>query len=140
MMGHIHRRSAGDTLALMNQAGLSMAQMVGLHVLIFRGACSVSALAACLRLSPAATSHLVDRLVQAALVERTEDAVDRRSKRLAITEKGRALVQRVQEERARELSAVMSRLSPGVRRSFAEVLERVITELGSIREEKAEQP
>ena len=32
-MSHIHRRSADDTLAVMNAAGLTMAQMVTLHLL-----------------------------------------------------------------------------------------------------------
>src|SRR3954466_15316233 len=73
LMGLVHRRSAGGTLALMNQAGLTMAQMVALYVLDFKGAQSVSTIASFLNLSPAATSHLVDRLVTAGFVGRTED-------------------------------------------------------------------
>ena len=37
MMSHIHRRSADDTLAVMNEAGLTMAQMVALHLLTHLG-------------------------------------------------------------------------------------------------------
>ena len=104
MMTHVHRRSAGDTLAIMTQAGLTMAQLVTLHVLAHRGALSVTRVANLLRLSPAATSHLIDRLFGARLVARTEDPVDCRHKRMAITPAGRTLIERVQEERSAELT------------------------------------
>jgi DNA-binding MarR family transcriptional regulator len=132
MMSHIHRRSAGDTLAMLNDAGLTMAQLVALHVLEHCGTQSVSAIASCLRLSPAATSHLIDRLVVQELVERVEDPVDRRQKRLTITASGRRLIDRVQRERTREMSEVVARLSPEVRGQFSQVLVRVIEELSSL--------
>lgn len=134
-MGHVHRRSAGDTLATINEAGLTMAQFVTLHILAHTAGLSVGAVAGCLRLSPAATSHLLDRLVQAKLVARSEDPDDRRQKRLSITAAGRALIDGVNAERTRELSAVLGRLSADLRRQFAEVLVRVIDEIASIPEE-----
>src|SRR4051794_3485510 len=112
LMTHIHRRSAGDTLAIMNEASLTMPQLVTLHILGHGGPRTVGAIAGCLRLSPAATSHLVDRLVKARLVQRAEAAADRRQKWLAITAAGRTLVERVTDERAREFSQVLGRLSP----------------------------
>jgi DNA-binding MarR family transcriptional regulator len=135
MLGHVHRRSAGDSLALMTEAGLTMPQLVTLHMLAHAGGRSVGNVAGCLRLSAAATSHLLDRLVQAKLVARTEDPEDRRQKRLAITEAGRRLVERVNTERTREVSVVLARLSPALRRQFADVLARVIEELASLPEE-----
>jgi MarR family transcriptional regulator, organic hydroperoxide resistance regulator len=132
LLSHVHRRSAGDSLALMTEAGLTMPQLVTLHMLAHAGARSVGTIASCLRLSPPATSHLVDRLVRAKLVVRTEDTEDRRHKRLAITEGGRSLVQRINSERSREVSVVLARLTPALRRQFAEVLERVVEELASL--------
>jgi DNA-binding MarR family transcriptional regulator len=129
MMSHIHRRSAGDTLAIMNEIGLTMAQLVTLHLLDHAGTRSISAIAACLRLSPAATSHLVDRMHTVALVERIEDPSDRRQKRVSITAAGRRLVDRVQRERSREIAEVVARLSAEVRGQFSRVLVRVIKEL-----------
>src|SRR5260221_13345020 len=73
LMGLVHRRSAGGTLALMNEAGLTMAQMVALYVLDYKGPQSVTAIATFLNLSPAATSHLVDRLGGGGFVGRTQD-------------------------------------------------------------------
>jgi DNA-binding MarR family transcriptional regulator len=132
LMNHVHRRSAGETLAIMNEVGLTMAQLVTLHTLAFGGPRSVSAVADCLRLSPAATSHLIDRLVLSKLVGRTEDPIDRRHKRIDITAAGRTLIDRVQDERAREFSAVLGRLSPAIQRQFAGVLGRVVAELAAL--------
>jgi DNA-binding MarR family transcriptional regulator len=137
LFGHINRRSAGDSLAVMSEAGLSMAQLVTLHLLAHAGGRSVGEIGNRLRLSPAATSHLVERLVQADLVARTEDPSDRRQRRLAITAAGRRLVDRISSERTREVSAVLARLSPSLRRQFADVLSRVIEELAGLPEECA---
>lgn len=131
LMSLIHRRSAGDTLAILNDAGLTMPQLVSLYVLSDMGSASVGTIADCLRLSPAATSHLVDRLVKAGFVGRTEDPNDRRQKRLVITATGAALVRRVYDARTRECASAFSRVSPGVRKSFATALVAVIDELES---------
>src|SRR3954468_21600806 len=82
LLSHVHRRSAGDSLAIMTEAGLTMPQLVTLHMLAHAGGRSVGGIAGCLQLSAAATSHLLERLVQAKLVARTEDPDDRRQKRL----------------------------------------------------------
>ena len=129
MMSHIHRRSADDTLAVMNEAGLTMAQMVALHLLTHLGAVSVSSIAACLKLSPPATSHLVDRMVVAGLVGRTEDPTDRRHKRIAITATGRELIEGTNERRTREFTRVLSSLTGEAQAQFGKALARVVTEL-----------
>lgn len=131
LMGLVHRRSAGGTLALMNEAGLTMAQMVALYVLDFKGPQSVTAIAAFLKLSPAATSHLVDRLVNGGFVGRSEDQSDRRQKRVAITPAGSTLAVRVHQERAREFESALALLSPDLQRQFTRVLGRVVQELRS---------
>lgn len=134
-LGVIHRRAAGDSLAVMSKAGLTMPQLVTLHMLVYEGGRSVGGIARCLRLSAAATSHLIDRLVRAKLVARTEDPGDRRQKKLNITAAGRSLIERLNTERTREISQVLTRLSPTLRQQFGDVLERVIAELASLPEE-----
>jgi MarR family transcriptional regulator, organic hydroperoxide resistance regulator len=129
MMSHIHRRSADDTLAVMNEAGLTMAQMVALHLLTHLGPVSVSSIAACLKLSPPATSHLVDRMVVAGLVGRSEDPTDRRHKRIAITSTGRELIEGTNERRTREFTRVLASLSSDAQAQFGRALGRVVTEL-----------
>jgi DNA-binding MarR family transcriptional regulator len=129
LMGLVHRRSAGGTLALMNQAGLTMAQMVALYILDYLGPQSVTAIASFLNLSPAATSHLVDRLVGAGFVGRTEDQEDRRQKRIAITTTGRGLAARVHQERAREFESALALVAPDLQRQFTRTLGRVVAAL-----------
>jgi DNA-binding MarR family transcriptional regulator len=132
MMSHIHRRSADDTLAVMNEVGLTMAQMVAMMLLEKMGPISVSSVAACIKLSPAAASHMVDRLVVAGLVGRSEDPADRRQKRIAITAAGRELIQRTREQRTREFTRILARLSAEVQAQAARVLARVVEELQNL--------
>jgi DNA-binding MarR family transcriptional regulator len=119
----------------MNEAGLTMAQMVALYVLDYLGAQSVTAIAAFLNLSPAATSHLVDRLVTGGFVGRTEDQEDRRQKRIAITAAGRTLAARVHEERAREFASALALVPIDLQRQFANVLQRVVDALSAVPED-----
>ena len=132
LMRHVNRRSAGETLAILNDAGLTLPQLVTLHLLDQCGVRTVSAIALALRLSPAATSHLVDRLVVAGFVGRIEDPDDRRQKRVTITATGRRLVERVERERTHEMTEAVAGLSPEVYRQFSKVLVRVIEELSSL--------
>jgi DNA-binding MarR family transcriptional regulator len=125
----LHRRSAGDTHALLNEAGLTMGQLVTLFVLEMAGEHSVGALAQKARLSPAAASHMIDQLVRARLVERAEDPSDRRAKRVAITERGRVLIRRLDTERRRELAEVAARLTPLTAKRLAEALRVAVEEL-----------
>jgi DNA-binding MarR family transcriptional regulator len=129
LMNYVNRRSAGETLAIMNEAGLTLPQLVTLHILHHSGVRTISAIASSLRLSPAATSHLIDRLVTGGFVGRIEDPQDRRQKRVTITAVGRRLVDRLQRERTREMTEAVAGLSPEVCRQFGRVLSRVIGEL-----------
>jgi len=132
LMKHVNRRSAGETLAILNDASLTLPQLVTMHILDQCGVRTVSAIASALRLSPAATSHLVDRLVVAGFAGRIEDPDDRRQKRVTITAAGRRLVERVERERTREMTDAVAGLSPEVYRQFSKVLVRVIEELSSL--------
>lgn len=132
LMRHVNRRSAGETLAILNDAGLTLPQLVCLHILEASGVRTVSAIASALRLSPAATSHLVDRLVSGGLAGRIEDPIDRRQKRVTITASGRRLISRVERERTREMTAAVAGMSSEIVRQFSRVLVKVIEELSSL--------
>lgn len=122
-------RSAGDFLRLMCEAGLTMPQMVTLHALRRAGALTISAISEKLDLSLAATSHLVDRMVQQQLVERSEDASDRRQKRVAITPAGLALLGRLSSVRMAKAARVIEPLAPELRAQLAEVLVEVLEQI-----------
>lgn len=59
-------------------------------------------------LSQPALSRMVDRLVERGLVERCEDAGDRRVVRLALTDAGRACQREVGRAHARDVTAAMT--------------------------------
>lgn len=128
----VNKNAAGESLGLMNETGLTLPQMVALFVLQHHGAMTVTGIAAALKLSLAATSGLVDRLVQARLVDRAEDETDRRQKRVALNAPGRQLLEKLHAARGREISGVVARFSPELRGQLEAVLARAIAELSDL--------
>jgi DNA-binding MarR family transcriptional regulator len=129
LMGLLHAVIAGDALAVMHDTGLTLPQIVALHVLHQRGDCTLSAVGDALRLSTSATSHLVDRLVERGLVNRWEDPADRRQKRLQITESGLTLTLHLATMRTAEMQAGLGLLDPATRAQLGSVLEEVVGQL-----------
>ena len=128
----ISQRSASDSLRLLVASGLTMPQLVALPLLVQHGDHTVSGLAERLKLSRAATSHLVERLVGLGHVRRTEDEKDRRQKHVAITTGGRKLVTRLAQARVGEVGKALERISPESRARLAAAIDAVIAELGGI--------
>jgi MarR family transcriptional regulator, organic hydroperoxide resistance regulator len=129
LMCLVIQRSAGEMMRIMAAEGLSMPQMVSLHMLRDCGPLSISAIAEKLSLSLAATSHLVDRMVQHDLVLRSEDTTDRRQKRVAIAPSGKALLERLVQARLREATQIMAGLPPELHEQLDQVLEQVVGQL-----------
>jgi len=78
-------------------------------------------------ISAAAASQLVDKLVQAGYLERTEDPSDRRAKLLTLSAKGEELVQQGTEERYRWMDDLTSKLSTEEQLKVVEALN-ILTE------------
>jgi MarR family transcriptional regulator, organic hydroperoxide resistance regulator len=125
MMEH----SISDMLHIMRREDLSMPQLVTLWRLLSGCSISISALSTHLNLSLAATSHLVERLVQGGFVSRVEDAADRRYKQVAITKKGRAVVEEVERSRNAELAQLLVGVSPALMETAVATLGDIITHL-----------
>ncbi|HYX49947.1 MAG TPA: MarR family transcriptional regulator, partial [Ktedonobacteraceae bacterium] len=70
----------------------SLPQLATLLMLDQEGELTIKQLTEILGRSISATSRLLDQLVERGMVSRREDEHDRRSKRIAITEKGRLLI------------------------------------------------
>lgn len=121
------RRSIRDMHGLLRELQLSMPQMGTLHFLAAEGGQSVSAIATHLDLSLAATSHLVERLVQRGLLTRVEDPHDRRQKLVEIAPDGAALVRGIQQRAAAAFGALLAPVPRELRERFErdalEVLE-----------------
>jgi DNA-binding MarR family transcriptional regulator len=105
-------RSMRDFRKFMDETGLSFSQINILMRLLHGGSTGVSEIGGQLGVTNAAASQAVDRLVQAGLIERTEDPIDRRAKKLALTPKGRALIEQGIEVRSQWVEGLTDSLTP----------------------------
>jgi DNA-binding MarR family transcriptional regulator len=103
--------------------GLSMPQLGILFQLHYRGTCGISELSEKFDITNAATSQLVDKLVQGGLIQREEDPHDRRVKRVNLTEKGQKLIQHSTEKRYRWVEGVARGLSAEEREQVNRALD-----------------
>lgn len=122
--------SDSQSLELLNDAGLTIPQMLTLHALIANGSLAVSEVAQVIGLSRAATSQMVERMVQAKLVDRVEDERDRRHKQVSISPRGMELMRKLRDLRVANLQRLLAALSSATRERFCEVLRLVVIELG----------
>ncbi len=116
--------------------GLSMPQFSILMQLHHRGPCGMSGISEGYDITPAATSQLVDKLVQGGLIQRVEDPNDRRAKLLSLTEKGRDFVLKGIQERYRWVEEMEARLTSEQRIQISEALD-LMTRAGQELEEAA---
>ena len=89
----------------------SLPQMATLLLLDDEGELTIKRVTELLGRSISATSRLLDQLVVRGMISRREDERDRRTKRVAITEQGRALIMTLEQRRADAQIAVMEYLS-----------------------------
>ena len=122
-------QSAGNEfLRAVEEENLSLTQLKTMHVLgAGDGELSLNGLAERLGgLSLPTLSRAVETLVQRGYVSRSEDANDRRVKRLRLTPKGRRTIDRLIEIRASELEAVLETLTESERERLARALEPIL--------------
>jgi DNA-binding MarR family transcriptional regulator len=122
-------RNFSRNLRSISDLGLTMPMMAALHVIAFDGQQTMTTLVDHLGLSTSATSHLLQRLVELGLCERTDSPTDRRQKLIVLTQAGREFVADMTRSRFDELQASVDPLSPATRTALFEVLGQVVSEL-----------
>lgn len=120
-------RSMHNSARFIKASGLSMPQFFLLMHLHRHEQCGISDLSEQMDVTAAAASQLVDKLVQAGLLERVEDPKDRRAKRVSLSPAGEALVKKGVHERSRWVDELADLLNPEERQKAAEALE-ILTE------------
>ena len=113
---------------------LTMAQLKVFLTLNFEGEVTISKLAQTLGISHPTASHLVERLVQAGLVERVEHAADRRYTLARLTSQGTMMVQRLRQGRENRLQHWLVQLDEqdlAALRQGLEALNRIVAASGS---------
>lgn len=83
----------------------------------------VSSLGEAVGLSVAATGRAIDALVKSGLVERNEDPVDRRIKRISLSEAGHEALERITRARFAAISAFVGALDPDERTSLGSAID-----------------
>ena len=126
LIGLANRQTAGASTMFMYESGLTFPQIIVMYALTWLGPLPISTLAQRLRLSLAATSQLVDRLVESAYVSREEDPADRRVRLVKMRRQGKEFMERLNEMRRRELTEAFDQLPPKVRARLTEVLRDAV--------------
>jgi DNA-binding MarR family transcriptional regulator len=116
-------RSMRDSARFVKTSGFSMPQFFLLMQVHRRAHCGISDLSEHLEITNAATSQLVDKLVQSGLLERAEDPHDRRAKQVSLTPAGEEMVEKAIAERSRWVDDLADVLSVEEKAKIADALE-----------------
>jgi DNA-binding MarR family transcriptional regulator len=125
-MKHLLRLSMKGFIEYAAETKLSMPQIALLIRLNGKRRCGVTELGEEFGVSGAAASQMVDRLVQLGLLERVEDVDDRRVRRLLLTQKGRAIVERNFEARQGWIKSFCSTIRPELAHDAAHILRELV--------------
>jgi DNA-binding MarR family transcriptional regulator len=93
--------------AQLGELNLGFTQLAALYALYDSGTMTMADMADTLGRSPSAVSRLVDSLEKKQLVERHQDAEDRRQRTLVLTGRGKAMLGRVDRARAEEFLSIV---------------------------------
>jgi DNA-binding MarR family transcriptional regulator len=120
---HLMRGSSQQMYALITELDLSITQMKTLHVLADNGSeVSVKELSDRLGVSLPGASRIVDALLRRGWLERREDPVDRRMKRVRITDEGRKVLDQIEAARLAGLEDYAASLTPEQRARLSSAL------------------
>ena len=106
-------------------SGLGESDFRVLEVLLHKGALPVNVIGPKVNLTPGSISVAVDRLFCRGLVSRVEDPVDRRIRVVALTPRGRELIEAVFRVHAEAMEELFAVLSAEEREQFELLLKKV---------------
>jgi DNA-binding MarR family transcriptional regulator len=116
----------GEVFRVIDDSGLTFAQMKVLVELEKADEDTVTALSEELGISPASASRAADGLVRKKLATRIEDSQDRRVRRLALTARGRDLADRIISARVAGLEEFADSLSASERAKLEAALDALL--------------
>jgi DNA-binding MarR family transcriptional regulator len=121
---------AGAALSRMEDAGVTLPQVLLLAHVERVGAASISELAKVSPSSAAAMSQMADRLVRRNWLTRSEDPVDRRRKTVSLTSAGAKLLRDLERARTLDYATGLSRFAPALRAELYSWLTCALAEIG----------
>jgi DNA-binding MarR family transcriptional regulator len=130
LMRHLFLYDRGNQLRVLEETGLSLTQCKAILEIGGLGegltGCGLKELAEKLGSSKPAMSRAIDDLVKKGLVSRLEDPEDRRARRIELTAKGQALVDRLVTVRLKGVTAFSTTLSAPQRRKLDAAIEALM--------------
>ena len=124
---------SGAVLALMNDAAVTLPQLLLLSCVEQLGSASLAAIRDASSSSAPALSQMIDRLVRQGWLDRAEDSADRRRKSIRVTPQGRDLLRNVEAARSADFASGLNAVSEELRAQLATLLERAVAEIESAR-------
>ncbi len=133
-----NRAVEARALQSISALGLGATDFGVLEALLHKGPLPVNALGRKVLLTSGSITSAVDRLEQRGLVERHDDADDRRVRLVVLTPGGRSLIEEAFASHAADLERVMSVLTPAERTTLVRLLRKLglSAERGSGRAQK----
>jgi DNA-binding MarR family transcriptional regulator len=123
----LHKNCNSDLFEAVGALELTLTQIKLLHQLEDCGReLTLKQGAELVHVSLPAASRMVDELVRRGFVERHEDLSDRRMKRVSLTERGRAVIRRLNAARLTGLEQFTHTLTPTERRKLAGALGQLL--------------
>jgi DNA-binding MarR family transcriptional regulator len=114
---------------------VTLTQYRTLVVLASRGPQNLAGLAEAVGVTPATATRMCDRLVRKELVRRRNERNDRRQLRVALTAKGRSLVDAVTDRRRREIELIMKDIPTEEQVLLVQALSRFTAAAGEVPEQ-----
>ena len=117
------------------ETGLGLSDFAVLEVLLHRGPLPVNTIGPIVDLTPGSISIAVDRLFAKGLVSRVESPEDRRVRIVALTPRGKALIDSAFRKHSGRMKRVFSELSPEELRGLETTLKKVGKRAATLMEE-----
>ena len=110
----------------LTQGKISLPQMLALEHLSRAGTCRMSELAQTLSIQMASATGLADRMIKSGYIRRIPDPRDRRVVKIALTKKGKDVVDKIFDQKKKVMEDVFHRISPTDSRQYVNVLEKIV--------------
>jgi MarR family transcriptional regulator, 2-MHQ and catechol-resistance regulon repressor len=117
------------------ETGLGLSDFGVLEILLHKGPLPVNTIGPIVDLTPGSISIAVDRLFAKGLVSRVESAEDRRVRIVALTARGKALIDSAFRKHSGEMRKAFAELSPEELRSLEAALKKVGKRAATLMEE-----
>ena len=116
----------------LSRGEITLPQFLVLGYLDHHGKSKMNSLAKHLKISPSATTGLIDRLITQDLVSRKADPEDRRIVWVELTLKGKGIISSIKNQKTKTLIRVFGKISPKDREHYLNILEQVVKITSSI--------